>query len=318
MKRILVGLAVLALSAALLWLLTTYDLSMLRRLPTTVIAVLVVLSLVYSLIYGVGVAWLLRGLGQPRPVWRVFLVISGGGTASYLGNLQLGIPLRLLLFNKILDVPYAQGAAAVALETACWFGLMGVGLLLAGTASNLVPWIAMLTMLVLSVIAYRTAPAALRLLNAWLPDRVRGVSLKRLRDFVGHLAVAVATLRWTWLLATLAVFSTNYLIDALSVSLIVHSLGQQIALLSALEAVILSYLAGLISFIPLGLGVRDVSLVVLLENGGVSRDVATSVAIVHRVLRTVLPLLIGLVAINLLGARQILSASPKDQPSQGR
>lgn len=317
MRRFLVAAMVLALSAAGIWLLSTFDVRMLWRLSSPVLLLLVVLSLVYSFIYGVGVAWLLRGLGQARPVWRVFLVISGGGTASYLGNVQLGIPLRLFLFDKLLAIPYASGAASVALETACWFGLMGVGLLLAGTASNLAPWVTLVLLVSAIAIGYRVSLPLLRGLRGWLPARIRGRSLQLLHGFLADLEAALAGMRWPWLLATLALFSANYAIDAVSVALVVQQFGEQVALLDALEAVILSYLAGLVSLVPMGLGVRDVSLVVLLERGGVSREVATAVAVVHRGLRTVLPLVIGLVAVNLLGMRALLRQASRAEPTRG-
>lgn len=306
MRRIAATLLFLVVVAAATWLFVNYDFSMLLKLSAPTLTLLIFLSLAYSLIYGVGVAWILRGLGARRSAWRVFLVICAGGTASYLGNVQLGVPLRLLLFNKLLTVSYPQGTAAVALESACWFGLMGLGLLLAGTASNVAPWILVSSLLLAVVLAYRLVVPALRGLLSRIPDKAGRFSLRWLRGFLSELTSALEIMRWNWLAATLMLFSVNYVIDAVSIAMVVKDLGQQIALLDALQAVILSYLAGLVSLIPMGLGVRDVSLVVLLERAGVSRDVASTVAVVQRALRTLLPLALGLLAVHLLGVRQLL------------
>lgn len=306
MVRVTIGLFVLALSALLVWLLATYDFAKLAQLSGITIAIAVVLSLLYSWLYGAGVKLILRALGQRTSVWRVFLVISGGGTASYLGNVQIGIPLRLFLFHRLLGVPYALGAASVTLESACWFGLMGIGLLLAGAPGNIAPWLTACLLAFGLLAGYRFGlPLAARLFE-WLPERWMGVPLGALRRGLGDLVSALQQVRWIWLAAAVLVFSVNYAIDAVTVWLVVRNYGEHVALLDALGAIILSYLAGLVSMVPMGLGVRDVSMVALLSRSGVSPDVATTVALVQRALRTVIPLGIGLLAVNLLGLRAIL------------
>lgn len=310
--RVSIILFVAVLSATLAWLLLTYDFSALTRLSPTITGVAVGLSLLYSWLYGLGVKLILNSVGVRLGVGRVFLVISGGGTASYLGNVQLGIPLRLILYNRLFAIPYALSAASVALETAAWFGLMSLGLVLAGTPSNYAPWVAILALICGSLLAYRYALPMATLLLHLLPKAWFGMSLGGVRKTLCDLILALQETRWSWLAAAVLVFSVNYAIDATTVWLIVRNYGEHIAIWDALEAIILSYLAGLVSMLPMGLGVRDVSMVALLSGNGVSTEVATTTALVLRILRTAIPLLIGLVAINWLGLRAIINSANTD------
>lgn len=310
-------LLVIAVAGMLAWLLATYDFSRLAQLSPGLMALLLALSALYCWLYGVGVAFILRSVGLARGSWRVFLVVSGGGTASYLGNIQLGIPLRLVLFNRLLAVPYAAGAACVALESACWFGLMGLGLLMAGTVSNTAPWVAVVLLAASGLLAWRFAlPLASRVLQA-LPGAWKGLPLARVRDLLQDLVTALADVRWGWLCAALALFCVNYAIDAVTVTMVVAQYGGTVSPWTALEAVILSYLAGLVTMVPMGIGVRDMSMVALLVRSGVDADVATTAALVQRALRTVVPLAIGVFAVHVLGIRALLLSAAKARAAPG-
>lgn len=307
-------LLVVAVLAMLAWLLVTYDFSRLAQLSPGLMALLLALSALYSWLYGVGVALILRSVRTARGSWRVFLVVSGGGTASYLGNIQLGIPLRLVLFNRLLAIPYAAGAACVALESACWFGLMGLGLLMAGTASNTTPWAALVLLAVAGFLAWLYAlPLATRLLRA-LPSAWKGLPLASVRDLLQDLVTALSEVRWGWLAGALALFCVNYAIDAITVTLVVGQYGGSLSPWRALEVVILSYLAGLVTMVPMGIGVRDMSMVALLVRSGVDADVATTVALVQRALRTVVPLAVGVFAVHVLGIRALLVSAATGRP----
>lgn len=300
------GLALLSISVVLAWRLTDYDLRLLTRLPLQTAFGLFFLAILFSWLYGVGVSFLLRSVGVARPIWKVFWVVSAGGTASYLGNIQLGIPVRVVLFRNILSVPVSRGTASVTLESACWFALMGAALMLAGTWTSPLFWCAVALIAVGAWTARRCGiPISLRFVNL-LPAKVGRFSLRRLKETLKDLAVSLTTAHQGWILCCLITFAINYAIDATTICIIVVCYGEWISPWKALNAVVLSYLAGLVSMIPMGLGVRDVSLVALMAKAGVSLDTATTTAILHRLIRTIVPLIIGFIALNVIGAGSIL------------
>lgn len=315
--RLAILLMMLAALGAGFWLLRNYDFQTLAQLEPRVLAYLFIASLLYSWLYGLGVTLVLRSVGAVRGAWRVFLVISGGGTASYLGNVQLGIPIRLFLFDRLLCIPVAIGTASVALESAIWFGLMGLGLILAGAPSNLAPWLAAAALPAGVAAAYTVAlPLASRVAHK-IPDRWGKLPLTRLRGWMVELIAALRQARPGWLLGAVLLFACNYLIDAGTIWLLLISLGEQIDLWDALAAIILSYLAGLVSLVPMGLGVREISMVALLSKSGVSPEAATTAALVLRSLRTIIPLAIGLLAVNLLGIRLLMRQADSTSNTPG-
>jgi len=67
-----------------------------------------------------------------------------------------------------------------------------------------------------------------------------------------------------------------------------------------------AFALGSVSFLPMGLGVRDATLVALFVQAGADRDVAIAVAALDRLLSTGVPLILGLLSAQVLGLRAIL------------
>jgi len=75
-----------------------------------------------------------------------------------------------------------------------------------------------------------------------------------------------------------------------------------------------AFALGFVSFVPMGLGVRDATLVALFVQAGADRDVAIAVAALDRLLSTGVPFLLGLLSAQILGLRAFLGA--KDREAQ--
>jgi uncharacterized protein (TIRG00374 family) len=65
----------------------------------------------------------------------------------------------------------------------------------------------------------------------------------------------------------------------------------------------ISYTVGMISMIPMDLGIRDTSVVLLLLNLGVPNEVAISTALVQRILTTGLNIVLGASSASVLGVK---------------
>jgi len=75
-----------------------------------------------------------------------------------------------------------------------------------------------------------------------------------------------------------------------------------------------AFALGSVSLLPMGLGVRDATLVALFVQAGADRDVAIAVAALDRLLSTGVPFLLGLLSAQILGVQAILQ--PKDGEAQ--
>jgi uncharacterized protein (TIRG00374 family) len=71
-----------------------------------------------------------------------------------------------------------------------------------------------------------------------------------------------------------------------------------------------AFTLGSLSLLPMGLGVRDATLVALFVQAGADRDVAIAVAALERLLSTGVPLLLGILSAQILGLRAITKNSP--------
>jgi uncharacterized protein (TIRG00374 family) len=76
-----------------------------------------------------------------------------------------------------------------------------------------------------------------------------------------------------------------------------------------LAVLTISITAGNLSMIPMGLGVRDASLTLLLVQLGVPNEIALSVTVIQRLFAPGWPLLLGLISANILGISEMTKRS---------
>jgi uncharacterized protein (TIRG00374 family) len=74
-----------------------------------------------------------------------------------------------------------------------------------------------------------------------------------------------------------------------------------------------AFTLGSLSLLPMGLGVRDATLVALFVQAGADRDVAIAVAALDRLLSTGVPLLLGLLSAQILGLSAIAGRKGRPQ-----
>ncbi len=67
-----------------------------------------------------------------------------------------------------------------------------------------------------------------------------------------------------------------------------------------------AFTLGSISFLPMGLGVRDATMVALFIQAGADGEVAIAVAALDRLLSTGVPFLLGILSAQILGLRAVL------------
>ena len=309
----------LAVTLAAVWVVMEIDLSQLLQISPWIVVTLVVLTVLFMLNHGLGVCMILWGMGADTGYLRTYHVITGAAAASYLGNLQLSVPLRVYLLNRLLHVPLGVGAGAVGIEALLWIAMMG--LIVALPVSEIwgemawIPSILALAGCAAGGLALYVFPSY----GAHLPDRIWRFSTEGLKNAVRELEQGVRSVRPGNLCAAAACFSINYGIDALSLYLLLSELGFSVNPMYLLYVIVLSYLAGTLSFIPMGIGTRDISFIALLSQLGPSIETATVAAVLQRILRSFIPLVLSAVSLNVLGIRHLesLKLQSESSTSQG-
>lgn len=290
---ILVFLASLgALAGVLVWLALQADIQdVLAWLPAPPALVQqLVVTLVEWLFYSATVALLMQAThGSVTHSSGGFLLgirIYFSCTAlNYLLPLKPGIPLRLYLYRRMLQIPYATGTAILLLEVAL---VSGLPMLFAPLAL----WYLQVPMeiggyIMLGILAAATLSA---LLVRRRPAR-RGLRfVSRLRQYLQHpFRRAPARMLICILLQPLAL-----LMYALRLWLILLPFGAPIPLPALWAIAVVSITAGRLSMLPMGIGVSDLSIGLLLAQAGASPEATLAAVTLNRLWFSSIPLLVGL------------------------
>ncbi|WOH48819.1 lysylphosphatidylglycerol synthase domain-containing protein [Bradyrhizobium sp. sBnM-33] len=295
-RRLLLWSATLVLGVAVCtYLGWRVEWSAFARLTLTQLSILLISTLVLIGLHALGAAALLRGLGFRTGLRPVLTAMLAASTVSLAGDPKLGVPARLALYRLLAGVPLRIGTTATLVESLLWMLLMGAivavpGPLAAGYA------------LPLSLFAAATVAGAIALVafgpglfeRLWL----LGPLLRRLgavRRFVLDVRKAILGISPFWLAIATLWLAMTYLVDVWSIWFLADALGTALHPIAVSHAIVISYLAGAASLLPLGLGVRDGAFALLLERAGAPADVAALIALLHRTLRTVLPLVLGFI-----------------------
>jgi uncharacterized protein (TIRG00374 family) len=312
-RRILLVLFSLAvLSAAGWFLMRDVQLSSLQLVSLPVLLILVLLTLLHTAIYVSAVTVLLSGLGVESTLREVYLVVTGAGTASFVSNVKLGVPVRILLYQRMMQIPLSVATASMTLETGLWVAMMGTVMLVpVGTEGLTGGW--QYALLVLSVIVVLwillLRLSGFQVLFSGIPGKL-GALLDKLLQFLVELKASIVSVKKAYVLLVVALLFLTYLVDASSLALILRNLGEDgVSLVFLVRARVMSYLVGLVSLVPLGLGARDASLALLLTQAGVPKETALSCALLQRTIRLIIPLGLGLVSANIIGLRSLVSSA---------
>jgi uncharacterized membrane protein YbhN (UPF0104 family) len=247
--------------------------------------------------------------------WSVLLAMLAGGTVGLLGDPKIGVPSRLLFYKLLAGIPFSIGAAQTAAETVLWLALMGCVLAipteLAGSYAPALSAFAGLSVLAgIAVVALGPAifarlPGVRALYRKWPP----------IEALINNTRAAVLGLRPRAIAIATGCFLVTYVADTLALHAVLSAWGAPIAPLLLAQVIVISYLVGLASMLPLGIGARDVTFLLLLQQLGAPPEVATAATVVQRTFRTLVPLAMGLPALLLVQWRKARSAAPGAPPS---
>ena len=315
-KKVLLGIIILAVSAMGIYLLLKVDFSPLKNVNPVLLTGLIVISFINLLIPCICVTILLNGMGYQVRLWQIFQIITGSGLVSGVSSVALGIPTRAILYQAALNIPLEVGSASIILESALYLIIMGIILVfpvesLWGAGAwvfSLVP-LALGILLIVMVIVFP-------MVSKILPKKIFFINLSPILEKISAFRSAAATVdKIKFALAGLVLF-IFYLSQGAMLSFLLAEFGTSIPVHQMMYAIVLSYLIGLISLIPMGIGTRDVTMVVLIERLGASSDTAAICALIYRLLGTVVPLIPGIISVNTLGLKQILQRKKSEDSAK--
>lgn len=309
-------LAIGIVSAVLLaHLLRDMDWTLLRETAPLYLALVLLLSALGTATYTAAIYVLVRASGYATTIGQAYLVLTASLSVNYVTPLKFGIPLRIYLYRQVMRVPLAVGTALVALET--WLGMLipalisGLGIALLFPEIGLAAPLTLIAALLvgMGVIVF-IQPSRLNSLLERLPLQQLTMRLARFGETV---QTGFRSLPLWWLGVTALLIGLNVTAAAVRLYVVLLMLGQTIDWLAVLAALTISITAGNLSMIPMGLGVRDASLTLLLRQLGAPDEVALSTAVIQRLFAPGLPLLLGLISANILGVSEMVKHRDQDR-----
>jgi uncharacterized membrane protein YbhN (UPF0104 family) len=252
----------------------------------------------------------LKSIGQSSSYLTMLWISTFSTSANSTVPFPAGIPIRAVLQKKILGVSYTASASGMLLESIVGYSSLVIICIVSGLL-----WLGPALRQQVSILRGPVI-AGLILIGIFSTLGLLYFALRRMRGrFVEYLRNAgklLSNANITLLCVMVLVIIFLDILVLIQLSLIIYSLGLSVALGPLIGAVFFAYLMGVLSFVPMGLGVRDVSLTSFLVMLGIPMEHAAAVAAIYRVLTT-LPFLIGgVIATHALG-KQVISLSVGDR-----
>ncbi len=277
--------------------------------PAPLLAALA-LCLLPPVLWAIRSAGLLSASGRPVPVPAMVPMTTFANTINNLTPGSVGELARLYLLRAHHSVDYATGGAIILIERLVAIGYLAGSALIAwfgvgwGVPAPIV-LAAMAALVVLPGIAYRLGLRPIAWFIAYPIRRLGGgrwpgaiAGLLAAEHRIGRLLTDPVTLA-RFAIVTALIFA----VGAVQLVLIAAAFDVTLAPLAAWGALGLSITAGVISFLPFGLGAADLVLVALLEALGIDPPTAAAITFTYRLVSTLPTALLGVASYAWLSAR---------------
>lgn len=278
-----------------LWIYFNYkslSLDKIWEYPPRLLLIIASIFVVYLIFSGISNLILFKNWKHTVKLFPVIVISLASGTSNYLSPAKLNLPIRLFLQKELLNIPYNVGASTKLV------------MLLVDTG-----FIAFLSMFYFLHIDFIKITQSLLLVGFGLIALIVGLNflsskiLQTKSKFLNKIIQFFHKTFYNLKQLSLPVFVLTFLLAVLRRSLSVLSTFIILSFftnsISFFEIIIIQSLAtflGIISFMPMGLGVRDLSFIEMLERAGISKDISLVVVVIERFIWTLLPIILGVVS----------------------
>jgi len=283
------------------------DWAVVGEINSWLLGVLLVVSVLYMLVNALSTWVLLRGMGYAPHFGRLYLVVTAGLSTNYITPVKAGIPVRLWLYKSLLEIPVSSGSASVVIETTLGM-CIGAILSLWGIQSALRQYDIRIYLLALSIIAAGGAvslffyPQLLKAFGKLLPSR----HADRINGWAKRFFESIKTIPGWTLVKVIFLYLVRVAARAFCLFFILRDMQVSVSVLDLVFVQSISGILGILSMLPMGIGVKDASQVVLMTQLGVPQSEALIAALIDRALWTFVPLVAGIISVNILGVNELL------------
>jgi len=229
---------------------------------------------------------------------KLFQVLFASYSFNYAGPLKLGMPLRVFLFKRVLKVPYGAGVATVLVTTGLDILVMITLVFMLSVWIYISPFYGLILGLAIFAISIALAAMFQKLPSA-RPKHPNWFA-KFLED--------LATLSPVILFCAIVISTIKFLLICLASWIILLGIGATVDLTELTFVYLSSHLAGLLSLVPMGLGIKDATIIELLNRQEIAPAIGIAFVAIDRLVWSVFPLIIGILAGWHLGIHEMIKS----------
>ena len=243
--------------------------------------------------------YLLYSLSSPSKFKNLIFIHFSSMAAHYSTPAKVGFPLSVYLLNKFDGVPYPIGAAMILVELVVSTTLCGLIALIGSffyfTGRTHVLILSFFYLLIFGVLFLCGIYVFLRRVKE--SGRIYQFVKKTYEGFsliaVSHLAL------YTFLVLLIQ------LLAGVTLVLLSGFFSEEVSLWQAVIANSAAFFLGALSMIPMGLGVREGSMLFYLRYLGIANEIGISIVTIQRLFSTGLSFVLGIIFGTVLGVRNI-------------
>jgi uncharacterized protein (TIRG00374 family) len=231
--------------------------------------------------------YLLYSLSATVTTRNLIYIHFSSMAAHYSTPAKIGFPLTVYLLKKFEDVPYSKGTAMILIELIVSTGVCGfialIGSLFYFTIDPKVLICLILSLLTMLVFVYCAARRMMRI------AKKNG----RIYKFTESVIDAFSRISWKKGICYGLIMTFIQVLGSLYLVLLSHFFFEKLSLFQSLTANSTAFFLGAISMIPMGIGVREASMLFYLQHMGIRNEVGLSIVTIQRLLSTGLSFVLG-------------------------
>lgn len=225
--------------------------------------------------------------------------------AHYSTPAKLGFPLAVYLLKKFDNISYATGSAMIIMELVVSTGICGI-ISFTGAFFYFTDRINTLvfSFLYLSLLCLLTFFGIKFILR-------RSNENSRIYQFLRSVQGAFSQVAVSHLFIYISLMIIVQLIGSMTLVLLSIFFSEEISFCQALIANSTAFFLGAISMIPMGLGIREASILFYLRHLGITNEIGISIVTMQRLLSTGLTFVLGAIFGSVLGLKNVSQSSSK-------
>lgn len=232
----------------------------------------------------------------PKTKNLIFIHFSAMAT-HYSTPAKLGFPLTVYLLNKFDGIPYATGTAMVLIELVVNTGICGIIALIGSffyfTENSKTLILVFVGLISLCVLMFYLSPLLLK----------KTGKNNRIITFLKNIHEAFACMHLRNLIVYMFLSFFVQLLGSINLVLLGNFFSLELFLFPCLVICSSAFFWGAISMIPVGLGVRDATVLFYLKWLGITNEVGLSIVTLQRLFSTGLSFFLGIIFGMILGLK---------------